>query len=60
MRFVQIYSGGGPVSMQWDAHTDMVENHEKMCGMTDQPIAALLQDLETARPAGFHAGDLGQ
>ena len=32
--------------MQWDAHKDLVENHEKMCGMTDQPIAALLTDLK--------------
>ena len=46
VRFVQIYSGGGPVSMQWDAHKDLVENHEKMCGLTDQPVAALLQDLK--------------
>ncbi len=46
VRFVQIYSGGGPVSMQWDAHKDLVENHEKMCGLTDQPIAALLTDLK--------------
>lgn len=46
VRFIQIYSGGGPVSIQWDAHTDLVKNHEKMCGMTDQPIAALLKDLK--------------
>jgi hypothetical protein len=46
VRFVQIYSGGGPVSMQWDAHKDLVENHEKMCRLTDQPIAALLRDLK--------------
>jgi hypothetical protein len=46
VRFVQIYSGGGPVSIQWDAHKDLVANHEKMCGMTDQPIAALLKDLK--------------
>ena len=46
VRFVQIYSGGGPVSMQWDAHTDLYANHEKMCGITDQPIAALLEDLK--------------
>ena len=38
--------GGGPVSMQWDAHKDLRENHEKMCGLTDQPIAALLTDLK--------------
>jgi hypothetical protein len=47
VRFVQIYSGGGPVSMQWDAHKDLVENHEKMCSLTDQPIAALLKDLKS-------------
>lgn len=47
VRFVQVYSGGGPVSMQWDAHKHIVENHEKMCGFTDQPIAALLKDLKS-------------
>ena len=46
VRFIQIYSGGGPVSVQWDAHKDLVANHRKMAGMTDQPIAALLQDLK--------------
>ena len=46
VRFVQIYSGGGPVSMQWDAHSNLVANHEKMCGMTDLPVAGLLQDLK--------------
>src|SRR2546425_427149 len=46
VRFVQVYSGGGPISMQWDAHTHLVANHQKMCSLTDQPIAALLQDLK--------------
>jgi hypothetical protein len=46
VRFVQVYSGGGPVSIQWDAHKDLVENHEKMCRLTDQPVAALLKDLK--------------
>ncbi|MFN3652720.1 MAG: DUF1501 domain-containing protein [Armatimonadota bacterium] len=46
VRFVQLYSGGGPVSVQWDAHDNMVENHNKMCGMTDRPVAALLKDLK--------------
>ena len=46
VRFVQLYSGGGPVSIQWDAHKDLKENHEKMCGLTDQPVAALLKDLK--------------
>jgi hypothetical protein len=46
VRFVQLYSGGGPVAMQWDAHDDINANHEKMCGLTDQPVAALLTDLK--------------
>jgi hypothetical protein len=46
VRFVQVYSGGGPLIMQWDAHDDLNSNHEKMCGHVDQPIAALLKDLK--------------
>jgi hypothetical protein len=46
VRFVQIYSGGGPVAMQWDAHDDVNANHEKMCGLTDKPVAALVTDLK--------------
>jgi hypothetical protein len=46
VRFVQLYSGGGPVAMQWDAHDDIDANHEKMCGLTDRPVAALLTDLK--------------
>ena len=46
VRFVQIYSGGGPISMQWDAHKDLQANHEKMAGHSDQPIGALLDDLK--------------
>jgi uncharacterized protein (DUF1501 family) len=46
VRFVQLYSGGGPLIAQWDAHDDLNANHEKMCGHVDKPIAALLQDLK--------------
>ncbi len=46
VRFVQVYSGGGPLSMQWDAHDDVNQNHEKMCGHVDKPIAGLLKDLK--------------
>jgi hypothetical protein len=46
VRFVHLYSGGGPISMQWDAHSHLVDNHEKMCSLTDQPVAALLKDLK--------------
>jgi hypothetical protein len=46
VRFVQLYSGGGPVSVQWDAHDNVVANHGQMCRWTDRPIAALLKDLK--------------
>lgn len=46
VRFVQLYSGGGPVSTQWDAHDNVVENHDKMCRWTDRPVAGLLKDLK--------------
>ena len=47
VRFVQVYSGGnrGPEEA-WDAHKQLVQNHDRQCGQTDQPIAALLEDLE--------------
>ena len=45
-RFVQLYSGGGPLITQWDAHDDLNANHEKMCGHVDRPIAALLKDIK--------------
>ncbi|MFM7150246.1 MAG: DUF1501 domain-containing protein [Gemmataceae bacterium] len=47
VRFVQVYSGGGPLIMQWDAHDDINSNHEKMCGHVDRPIAGLLKDLKS-------------
>lgn len=46
VRFVQVYSGGGPLSMQWDAHKHLKQNHEKMAGHSDQPVGALLEDLK--------------
>jgi hypothetical protein len=46
VRFIQLYSGGGPVSVQWDVHKDLVGNYEKMCGMTDLPVAGLIRDLK--------------
>jgi hypothetical protein len=46
VRFVQIYSGTN-VGDDWDdAHTDLVGSHVKMAGKTDQPIGALLTDLD--------------
>ncbi len=46
VRFVQIYSGGAHNDDNWDAHGDLVRNHEMHAGETDRPIAGLLQDLE--------------
>ncbi|MEM1295781.1 MAG: DUF1501 domain-containing protein [Verrucomicrobiota bacterium] len=41
VRFVQLRIGG------WDAHGNIKGNHNRMCGITDQPIAALLSDLKS-------------
>jgi hypothetical protein len=46
VRFVQLYAGGAHNDDNWDAHTDIVKNHTKHAGRTDQPIAALLKDLK--------------
>src|SRR5206468_11212878 len=46
VRFIQVYSGGGAQAddTNWDAHTDIVFNHNKFAGRTDKPIAGLLKD----------------
>jgi hypothetical protein len=46
VRYVQIFSGGGNFQESWDAHWDIRENHGMHCAETDQPIAALLADLQ--------------
>ena len=46
VRFVQLYSGGGHLEETWDAHESVEKNHGQHAGETDQPIAALLSDLE--------------
>ena len=46
VRFIQIYSGGTENQQSWDGHADIVGNHTQFAGETDQPIAALLSDLE--------------
>ena len=46
VRFVQLYSGGGHGDDNWDAHRNVDENHELHARESDQPIAALLADLE--------------
>ena len=46
VRFVQLYSGGGHLEETWDAHESIEKNHGRHAGEVDQPIAALLTDLE--------------
>jgi hypothetical protein len=46
VRFIQIYSGGAHNDDNWDAHADLVANHNLHAGETDKPIAGLLTDLK--------------
>jgi hypothetical protein len=45
VRFVQIQHGGGGAGA-WDAHGGLKANHERNSKAVDQPIGALLVDLE--------------
>jgi len=46
VRFIQLYSGGAHNNDNWDAHEDVYTNHGYHGGRTDQPVAALIQDLK--------------
>src|SRR5206468_9413 len=46
VRFIQVYSGGNHNDQNWDAHGDLVMNHNLHAGETDKPIAGLLTDLK--------------
>jgi len=46
VRFIQLYSGGAHNDDNWDAHGDLVKNHNHHAGRTDKPIAGLLKDLK--------------
>ncbi len=46
VRFIQLYSGGGHLEDTWDAHESIEKNHGQHGSEVDQPIAALLSDLE--------------
>lgn len=46
VRCIQLYSGGAHNDDNWDAHGDLEVNHNKHAGATDQPVAALLEDLK--------------
>jgi hypothetical protein len=42
VRFVQVFMSGQP----WDTHSKNAESLKGLCGRTDQPSAALVQDLK--------------
>jgi hypothetical protein len=46
VRFIQVYSGGAHNDDNWDAHADLMQNHDLHAGETDKPIAGLLTDLK--------------
>ena len=46
VRFIQLYSGGGHLEETWDAHAGIESNHGQHAAEVDQPIAALLTDLQ--------------
>ena len=47
VRFVQVWSGAGGPTNNWDNHADIVKELPPMTRSTDQPMAALLKDLKS-------------
>jgi hypothetical protein len=46
VRFVQVWSGTGGASKNWDNHTDIAKELPFIANQVDRPIAALLHDLK--------------
>lgn len=46
VRFVQVFHGSNGGAGAWDSHSGLKTNHANLCKQTDQPVAALLKDLE--------------
>jgi hypothetical protein len=46
VRFVQVWSGAGGPTNNWDNHTSIPKELPPICAATDQPVAALLKDLK--------------
>jgi hypothetical protein len=44
VRFVQVFP---PVGQPWDAHSDTKGENEKICGVTDLPVAGFIKDLKS-------------
>ncbi len=47
VRFVQVWSGAGGPSNNWDNHSDIIKELPSIARQVDQPVAALLKDLKT-------------
>src|SRR3982750_1431049 len=47
VRFVQIWSGAGGPTGNWDNHADIQKELPPMAAATDRPVAALLTDLKS-------------
>jgi hypothetical protein len=45
VRFVQVWSGAGGPTNNWDNHSDIIKELPAIARQVDQPVAALLQDL---------------
>ena len=46
VRFVQVWSGAGGPTNNWDNHASIHKELPPMCAATDKPVAALLNDLK--------------
>jgi uncharacterized protein (DUF1501 family) len=46
VRFVQVWSGAGGPTNNWDNHSDIHKELPSIAGSVDRPIAALLKDLK--------------
>ena len=47
VRMVQVWSGAGGASGNWDNHSDIAKELPFIAGSVDQPIAALIKDLKS-------------
>jgi hypothetical protein len=61
VRFVQVFP---PVGQPWDAHSDTKGENEKICAITDLPVAGFLKDLKSrgllASTAVLWTGEFGR
>ncbi len=46
VRFVQIFHGADGAAGEWDAHSGLKPNHERLCRQVDKPLAGLIADLK--------------